>query len=89
MFRLPCGHSFCPSCISGHAQHRLRKRQNAECPACRELIGCFTPLRNLHAQADVEDMRRDLGLGATEPDELDWPEEFKTTRMRLPFARRP
>lgn len=84
---LPCGHLFCPSCISGHARHCFIKRQNAECPACLELIGCFTPLHNLHAQTDVEDMQRDLGLGVSVSDELDWPEEFQTIRSRLPFAR--
>ncbi|KAJ3779032.1 hypothetical protein FB446DRAFT_782881 [Lentinula raphanica] len=84
-YMLTCGHAFCGPCLTQWGKYLVDNDYNPSCPKCRAQLGCFTPFVPLHIKDDVADMFFDQGLMRPESSELEWPEQFESPPLIIPF----
>ncbi|KAJ3832389.1 hypothetical protein F5878DRAFT_666619 [Lentinula raphanica] len=84
-YMLTCGHAFCGPCLTQWGKYLVDNDYNPSCPKCHAQLGCFTPFVPLHIKDDVADMFFDQGLMHPESSELEWPEQFESPPLIIPF----
>ncbi|KAJ3754960.1 hypothetical protein EV360DRAFT_86343 [Lentinula raphanica] len=84
-YSLACGHSFCVKCLSNLARVFFNGKKNISCPECRAVQGYFTPIMNFKVQSQVEVFMRTKGLPFPEREELYWPVEFQSQKLKYHF----